>query len=62
MLSTAETDSAEFSSLVSDVDQTINMTGVEQRCQMRDEHPTVKDYQERRMGSSAVGVCLAVTE
>ena len=29
---------------------------------MREKTPTVQEYQERRMGSSAVEVCLAITE
>ena len=40
----------------------IEMTGVEHRVLLSEETPTVEEYQERRMGSSAVGVCLAITE
>ena len=40
----------------------IDMTDVEQETSMGEELPTVEEYQKRRMGSSAVGVCLALTE
>ena len=40
----------------------IRMTGLEQECQLEDSVPTVEEYQLRRMGSGAVGVCLAITE
>lgn len=38
------------------------MTEVEQVCSLNDHLPSVEDYLQRRMGSSAVGVCLALTE
>ena len=38
------------------------MTEVEQRFQCGKELPTVEQYLEYRMGTSAVGACLAMTE
>ena len=38
------------------------MTDLEQRCLMSGELPSIEEYQARRMGSGAVGVCLALTE
>ena len=40
----------------------VSMTDVEQEMQMSDKLPTVEEYQQRRMGSSAVGLCLAISE
>ncbi|KAL8908996.1 MAG: hypothetical protein Q9207_000447 [Kuettlingeria erythrocarpa] len=40
----------------------VKMTESEQRVQMSGVLPTVKEYRQRRMGSSAVGVCIAVTQ
>ena len=40
----------------------VEMTDIEQRVQMSDKLPTVEEYMHRRMGSSAVGICLAMTE
>jgi len=40
----------------------VEMTDVEQRFLMSQKLPTVEEYRERRMGSSAVGICLAITE
>ncbi|KAH6662813.1 isoprenoid synthase domain-containing protein [Halenospora varia] len=40
----------------------VDMTDLEQRCQMSEKLPTVEEYRKRRMGSSAVGVCVAITE
>lgn len=40
----------------------VNMTDVEHEIQMSSRLPTVEEYQQRRMGSSAVGMCLAITE
>ncbi|KAL8679066.1 MAG: hypothetical protein Q9186_004606 [Xanthomendoza sp. 1 TL-2023] len=40
----------------------IDMTDVEQRAQMGKQIPSVEEYLQRRMGSSAVRVCLAITE
>ena len=40
----------------------VEMTSVEQKLQMTERIPTVEEYRERRMGSSAVGVCLAISE
>lgn len=40
----------------------ISMCEEEQRVQVSSRLPTVNDYMCRRMGSSAVGVCLALTE
>ena len=38
------------------------MTDEEQRLQMTQHLPTVTEYYRRRMGSSAVRVCLAITQ
>ena len=40
----------------------IDMTGVEQQFEISGNFPTVEEYIQQRMGSSAVGVCLAITE
>ena len=40
----------------------VKMTHVEQECQMKGELPSVEEYTSRRMGSSAVRVCLAISE
>ena len=40
----------------------VEMTGVEHRVQLSQELPSVEEYNERRMGSSAVRICLAITE
>ncbi|KAI4265004.1 MAG: hypothetical protein L6R38_009716, partial [Xanthoria sp. 2 TBL-2021] len=40
----------------------VEMTDVEQQVQMSGKLPSVEEYKRRRMGSSAVGVCLALTE
>ncbi|CAG8949918.1 hypothetical protein HYFRA_00004248 [Hymenoscyphus fraxineus] len=52
---------AQAYSFLNELEFFVNMTDVEQRCQMS-ELPSVEEYQKRRMGSSAVGVCLAITE
>ncbi len=53
---------AQIERLLYELEFYIEMTGAEQRVQMSEKTPTVEEYQERRMGSSAVGVLLAVTE
>jgi hypothetical protein len=40
----------------------VKMTELEQRVQLSGELPTVSEYLKRRMGSSGVLVCLALTE
>ncbi|KAI0856987.1 terpenoid synthase [Xylaria cubensis] len=40
----------------------IKMCEEEQKVQMNGRFPSVEEYLQRRMGSSAVGVCLAITE
>ncbi len=40
----------------------IEMTGVEQQVQMSKKLPSVDEYYQRRKGSSAVRMCLAITE
>lgn len=40
----------------------VEMTAAEQTCQLSDDLPSAHEYQRRRMGSSAVGVCLALAE
>lgn len=53
---------AQIKSLLREVLFFIEMSGVEHQVQMENGLPSVEDYNERRMGSSAVRVCLAVTE
>lgn len=38
----------------------VEMSEVEQRAQLNGHLPSVESYQHRRMGTSAVGVCLAI--
>ncbi|PLB51409.1 terpenoid synthase [Aspergillus steynii IBT 23096] len=45
-----------------ELDKYIDMAGLEQNIQMTNHLPTVDEYWNRRKGSSAVGVCLAITE
>ena len=40
----------------------VNMTSIEQEYQLSNNFPSLEEYQERRGGTSAVGVCLAITE
>lgn len=40
----------------------VEMTGIEQKVQMSQKLPSIEEYTQRRMGSSAVGMCLAITE
>ena len=40
----------------------IEMSEAEQRTRLSDYLPTVKEYQHLRMGTGAVGPCLALTE
>ncbi|KAL8826846.1 MAG: hypothetical protein Q9170_007244 [Blastenia crenularia] len=40
----------------------IEMTGLEQQIQMSGKLPSLGEYHQRRVGSSAVRVCLAITE
>ena len=40
----------------------MEMSAVEQRLALDDTLPSVEDYLKRRMGTSAVTVCLALTE
>ena len=40
----------------------VRMTDLEHRFLVRDTLPTVEEYMNYRMGSGAVGVCLALTE
>ncbi|KAE8149091.1 terpenoid synthase [Aspergillus avenaceus] len=44
-----------------ELDFFLDMTHLEQLVQSSDELPTVEEYSRRRMGSGAVGVCLAIT-
>jgi len=60
--SMTETLEAQAASLLYELELFVQMTGVEQQYQMNERLPTVEEYMERRMGSSAVGVCLAMTE
>jgi hypothetical protein len=54
--------SAQADSLLYWLELFIEMTGVEQEQQLSGDLPTVDVYQQRRMGSTAIGVCLAMTE
>ena len=54
--------SAQKESFISELLLFVEMTGVEQETQMTGVIPTVEEYMDRRMGSSAVGLCLAITE
>ena len=38
------------------------MQAEEQSMTLQDELPAIEQYRQRRMGTSAVGVCLAITE
>lgn len=40
----------------------LHMTKVEQQAQLQPDLPSVSEYSRFRMGTSAVGVCLALTE
>lgn len=52
----------QIDSFLHELEYFVEMTHVEQICQMSNHLPSVEEYQARRMGSSAVGVCLAITE
>lgn len=45
-----------------EIDLFIKMCAVEQWVQLNGQLPTIESYQRRRMGSSAVAVCLAIHE
>lgn len=53
---------AQRTTLLKELEFFVKMTNVEQECQMKGELPSVEDYKWRRMGSSAVRVCLAISE
>ena len=40
----------------------IEMSGAEQLTRLSDQLPTLKQYQHHRLGTGAVGACLALTE
>ena len=44
------------------IEHFVNMTALEQRVQLSDHLPSLESYRKRRLGSSAVGVCLAIHE
>ena len=48
--------------LLNEIEFFINMQAEEQSIALQDSLPTVEQYRQRRMGTSAVGVCLAITE
>lgn len=48
--------------LFSQIDFFVQMSGVEQKVQLSGKMPSVDEYRQRRMGTSAVTVCLAITE
>ena len=49
-------------SLMKEIEFYIEMAELEQQVQLSGKLPTVQEYRRRRMGTSAVGVCLAITE
>ncbi len=53
---------AQIERLLYELEFYIEMTGAEQRVQMSEKIPTVEEYQECRMGTSAVGVLFALIE
>lgn len=48
--------------LLNEIEFFVKMAELEQRVQMSDRLPTVEEYRRRRMGTSAVAVCIAITE
>lgn len=48
--------------LLQQIEFFIDMQAEEQKAALEDTLPTVEQYCRRRMGTSAVGVCLALTE
>ncbi len=48
--------------LMQEIEVFVNMSELEQRVQLSGQLPSVESYQRRRMGTSAVGVCLAIQE
>ncbi len=44
------------------IEHFIEMSELEQRVQLSGDLPSVESYQRRRMGTSAVAVCLAIHE
>ena len=53
---------AQIERLLHELELYIETSSDELRIQMTEMTPTIEEYQERRMGTSAVGVLLAVTE
>ncbi|KAI4117593.1 MAG: hypothetical protein LQ345_002224, partial [Seirophora villosa] len=47
--------------LLAQIERFLNMQALEHRVSLSDKLPTVEQYQHRRMGTSAVGVCLAIS-
>ncbi|MCJ1239389.1 hypothetical protein MMC14_007385 [Varicellaria rhodocarpa] len=48
--------------LLQEIEFFLEMSAVEQRLSLGDTLPSVEDYVKRRMGTSAVAVCIAITE
>ena len=48
--------------LLRQIELFLEMSAVEQSVALGDSLPSVEQYRRRRMGTSAVGVCLAITE
>ncbi|KAL8892811.1 MAG: hypothetical protein Q9192_005566 [Flavoplaca navasiana] len=48
--------------LLEQIECFLNMQALEHRVSLSDKLPTVDEYRHRRMGTSAVGVCLALSE
>ena len=44
------------------IEHFVQMSELEQRAQLSGDLPSVESYQRRRMGTSAVAVCLAIHE
>lgn len=53
---------AQRAKLLQQIEYYVNESGVEQQIGLRDELPTLQEYKQRRMGTSAVYVFLALTE
>jgi hypothetical protein len=52
----------QINSFLHELEYFVAMTDVEQIHRLSDKLPTIEEYQQRRMGSSAVGVWIALTE
>ena len=53
---------AQRARLLQQIELYVDESGVEQQIRLSHELPTLQEYRQRRMGTSAVGVFLALTE